>query len=262
MDDVETKVPYDPTEKRRFEISQDEFSRERIKGLLTAHKKLKEEIPFYAGMTLFGSLSKGKVLDAESAPKTDIDIVAFIDNDQYEATIDEFEKNNEEFREYLAEKLNSLTFDRDLDRSEKVKEIIRYYIGEKVDKLVRNNVESENLGKDNARAFIEFVDQNADHASLFERVSDEYLDSRKLFTIAATFFYDIGGDMKSYRETTLKNLLSLPPEEGERRWQVIADQMKGWERNDNVPESIAHTFPPTLAEAVKYYTTGKSTLES
>ena len=40
--------------------------------------------------------------------------------------------------------------------------------------------------------------------------------------------------------------------------------MKDWERTDKeigehaIPESIAHTYPQTLDEAVKYYTAGGS----
>ena len=59
----EIKNKYIPSSDKRFEISSDVFSRERINAVKETYKILKNEIPFFAGITVYGSLSKGKKLD-------------------------------------------------------------------------------------------------------------------------------------------------------------------------------------------------------
>jgi hypothetical protein len=71
--------------------------------------------------------------------------------------------------------------------------------------------------------------------------------------IAAPFFFDIGNGLRKYRESYMKKLLSLPESEAEGLWQKNVTAMKTWERRNDIPDAIASTYPPTLADAMKYY---------
>src|SRR3989338_7564002 len=75
------KESYTPSE-RRFEISKDQFSRERIKKLMEVYRGLQEEFPgMHFAFSLFGSLSKGRELTTENVADTDVDLFCFYDSD-------------------------------------------------------------------------------------------------------------------------------------------------------------------------------------
>lgn len=78
----EEKVSYKPSQTKRFEISHDPISRERITALTTTIKELRRKHPFVAGAILFGSLSKGKQLDENTADKSDVDFTIYLDTDR------------------------------------------------------------------------------------------------------------------------------------------------------------------------------------
>lgn len=63
MSTKEQAGAYTPYQNNRFEISADPYSQARYKSICEASSSLKDRFPHFAGFTLFGSLSKGKVLD-------------------------------------------------------------------------------------------------------------------------------------------------------------------------------------------------------
>src|SRR5438128_3559318 len=85
------KISYEPVQERRFAISPDSFSRERLKLLTDLKSEVENRLDFKTYLSLFGSLSKGKPLDADNAPQSDIDLDIFIDGedmrDHHEAAL-------------------------------------------------------------------------------------------------------------------------------------------------------------------------------
>lgn len=75
------KMAYEPSQEKRFEISGDEYSRERIEMIRLFYDKLRSFFGVSMGLVLFGSLAKGKKLDVETKENADIDFTLFIDLD-------------------------------------------------------------------------------------------------------------------------------------------------------------------------------------
>src|SRR3989344_4138779 len=71
---------YTPSLEHRFQISDDPISQERYKFVTNIGEKL-TSFPFYTGLTLKGSLSKGKALTPENASQTDMNMGVFLDFD-------------------------------------------------------------------------------------------------------------------------------------------------------------------------------------
>lgn len=88
MAEGKERIPYQPPEGKRFEVSRDAYTKERLVALKEMYREFQDELPFDVGLSLFGSLSKGKELSEQSVGRTDIDIVVFADRDE---AIDSFE---------------------------------------------------------------------------------------------------------------------------------------------------------------------------
>ena len=74
------KIPYEPSEQKRFDISKDEYSRERLAVVKSFYETMRKSFDVSMGLVLFGSLAKGKELDAVKKDATDVDFTLFIDN--------------------------------------------------------------------------------------------------------------------------------------------------------------------------------------
>ncbi|GEM_PF-4624549 len=267
----EEKVPYSPSEARRFDLSHDEYSRERVKSLLTAYRTLKEELPFFAGLSVFGSLSKGKALTVETAQETDIDVFAFIDNDKYKETIYDFE-NTPEFQEFFQEYMKKPQYsamDMERVRADNVRSATERFLEKRLKQLVSQGITNQPVDEEKVSVETGFIAIEDKPHSLYNHVAirDEIAEAGRGLAdielavdlpIAGAFFYDIGGGLTPYRKEFFKKLLSEPEEVAEKHWQTAVNAMKAWERKHNIPESIAQAYPPTLAEAVKYYTSNSS----
>ena len=64
--------PRDPN--RRFEVSGETFSRERLAAVRETYEQLKTARPDFLGLTLYGSMTNGRAI-----PESDIDCSVFID---------------------------------------------------------------------------------------------------------------------------------------------------------------------------------------
>ncbi|HSW48254.1 MAG TPA: hypothetical protein VLG67_04190 [Candidatus Saccharimonadales bacterium] len=250
MGNVETKIRYQPPEIRRFEVSQDPFSRERLRALLTTNRTLKQEIPFYAGMTLFGSLSKRKVLTAETAPSADIDVVTFMDTDIYDATISDFETDSR-FQEYLKEHGRHVTPN---------KIGLRRAAGSFIQRRVSDLVSIETSNPVNVRTSIQEITDDTLFKSVEarkgNRIHTNHPGSFGAFNPASFFFLDIGNGLRKYREKFMEKLLTLSPVDAESSWQIVLKSMKKWERDGIIPDSISYAYPPTFKDAIEYYSNG------
>src|SRR3989344_7067304 len=77
------KVLYQRSQRKRYEISRDAFSKERISVLRELQAELSEKLPVSLSITVMGSLLKGKKLDSEeTAENTDMDLFVHIDKEE------------------------------------------------------------------------------------------------------------------------------------------------------------------------------------
>jgi predicted nucleotidyltransferase len=78
------KVAYTPSQNKFFEISKDPISQERKKVLMECFRDLNKLFPgLDIGFSLFGSLSKGKLLDTPGiAESSDIDLLVLFSKEK------------------------------------------------------------------------------------------------------------------------------------------------------------------------------------
>lgn len=259
----ETKVPYEPTLKRRFELSQDPFTQERVKALLRAHRELKRDVPFFAGMTAFGSLTKGKVLDAESAKATDVDLFLFVDVDKYESMIDGFINRPDitELYKSVFEHRREGSNVSDHERQSRIELVVNTYLSRKVsgimnDSIIPDRRPSSLVHLDGA---FEFISADSEEPfSIFSWVEDDFggppaspLEDN--IVIAGPLLFDIGGGMRPYREAFMKKMLTLPKDKQDEYWKLTVNAMRIWEREGKNPPELADWYPDNFQDAVKIY---------
>ena len=105
------KFPYEPSEKKRFEVSDDEYSRERLATVKSFYETMHQSFDVPMGLALFGSLAKGKELDAEKKDASDVDFTLYIDLDEYKRKYIENLKNNKDFSEFEVRRLDGFCRD-------------------------------------------------------------------------------------------------------------------------------------------------------
>lgn len=101
------KVPYEPNQEKRFRISDDEYSKERVWKIELFYKKMRDFFEVSMGLVLFGSLAKGKVLDMETKENADVDLTLFIDVDEYNEKYVENLKKSDTFLFFEKGRLNT-----------------------------------------------------------------------------------------------------------------------------------------------------------
>ncbi len=84
------KTPYTPSPDKRFLVSPDAISRQRIEIIKELHHELARELPFTFACSVWGSLAKGKPLTADTAHTSDIDLTLFFDIDELQAHFPRF----------------------------------------------------------------------------------------------------------------------------------------------------------------------------
>lgn len=77
--DLGRKIPYDSHKTKLFHVSEDEWSRERIRALKEAADIFVRTLPFEVGIGLYGSLAKGKTLTEGTVEYSDVDIQIFLE---------------------------------------------------------------------------------------------------------------------------------------------------------------------------------------
>lgn len=104
------KFPYESSQKKRFDVSSDEYSHERISVMKSFYEKLHQSFDVPMGLALFGSLAKGKELDTEKKDASDIDFSLYIDLDEYKKKYIENlqKKKNEKFLEFEVRRFDAL----------------------------------------------------------------------------------------------------------------------------------------------------------
>src|SRR3989344_6495150 len=99
------RISYEPSKKKRFEISNDEYSKERLETLKLFYDSMKQLFDVPMGLVLFGSLAKGKELDDAKKESADIDFTLFVDLDNYQEKYIENLKRNPIFADFEERRL-------------------------------------------------------------------------------------------------------------------------------------------------------------
>jgi len=249
---------YESHPEKRFHISHDEISRERIQLLKELHEKLREEIPdITIGFTLFGSLSKGRELTVETAPSADIDMAIFIDIDDIQKKIGDLEEKNpnSKFAQFVPPPAQ-WTWD-DLKEEMRSREFckVRAYIGRRlVEIAVERQDPHDKPDQKKLQLFVYPIAQEGS-SSIFNVVKDYYAaiqekrDADILVSqerVARFFHLDVGGSMRKYRRDFLQKLANMPDhEQAKELWDVTVYAMKVQERFkwEELSEQLKRAFP-------------------
>lgn len=255
MDRSGEKIAYTPSENKRFEISPDPFSRERVQALHAAYNQLRAEIPDVSiAFTLGGSLAKGKVLTEETAKAADIDLHYFIDKDELHAHAPEVAS--------LASSLTGRSFGSD-EKGGK-----RAAAGLVERALNRPLQDGSNLLAHCERFYVDLLRGSAsfiDDHTIFDKVTlhREELKNWDFYYLRVTpkligqyFSLDIGGGMRKYIQSFLRQLEmqdAKVPGDAEALWQTTRKAVEKYERGDVIPSNVIRQFPQTYEDACKYY---------
>lgn len=264
------KPPFPPTTRKRYEISEDPFSRDRIYGLYKTIRALKSEFPFIAGLTVHGSLIKNKGLLSFTAGDTDIDTNLFIDvdrlkesqeallgNPEYTQTLQFVYKDlqedgieqltEEEIQFRAASEFISNKFREDFQNQARIRP-------EETSELIITRVRKIALEGPYSLQEQEFT--------TYPRPAPDEAETngvkQHLSRVAAPWVLDVGGGLKPYRQRFLEELAQRDIQEAERMWQYVRGISIKWERNDweknvPVPQEIRAQYPTAFREALRYY---------
>lgn len=266
------KVLYAPSERKRFEVSSDPYSRERIRQLHDVYNEVKEALPEISiAFTLGGSLAKGKRLTKETANSTDIDLYIFIDENDVENNYREMTTSNSRFAaiyhgelEDLEEALKDNEFSTRKERERTaawraVKDIIyQSFQRELHDGSILSQLKDDHysdrygIAMRGPRSIIGILE-----AWEIERMDyDHYFPQPSKANLAHFFQLDIGGGMKKYIRGFLQKLGEMDMEEpgkAEEKWQTVKFVLEDVERNREIPEKVRQQYPQTFIEACGRY---------
>ncbi len=268
---------YVPSPDHRFVVSDDKFSQVRFETVKRVWQGIHKEYPFVSGMTLFGSLSKGKELTRENLQRTDIDMATFIDVDDflrygksqmtdkplYNTWVERFET---EESDYIMDDIRNLPSGSELP----TKDVCRlraagYVIHEAVEKSVRSllvgrtGFEFAPPARDIVDNLCRFISKEGPFSPLFSaRRLHIGLTNPNLYVnltaqesaIGAVFAMDIGGTMGTYKQSFVDQLQTAPGLYGEVLWQIARDAMIKMERRGKISPGLESQYPRTLEEAI------------
>lgn len=281
----EGKVEYEPSQTKRFEISKDPYSRERLRATVDTIKELRVRYPFVVGATLFGSLSKGKSLDTQSAEKSDIDVVIFVDDNKAKENFEKLEEENDEVFADILEADHEIFGKRpsgDYRTPDRRKlEIVTGFISQTAEEKIKSIIPTHSFPKDHLgiginvsaidtvgefsmfetfnRAFLSF--QRPDQTvveRLKEVIKSLQTNENSILDISAValpWLLDIGGGLSKYRKAYLRQLQILDREERDLRWGATIAAVRFYERKNVIPERIQRQYPATYEEATRYFGT-------
>lgn len=240
---------YGHSKEKRFEVSPDLFSQERIKLLRELDEDLSNSLPEYVGITFHGSLSKGKKLEVENKDDSDIDLNIFVDKDMLQR---EFPGNDRpsEIEGYLNDYLDH--WDKSHAGSQDRMVALRKYFRESIkDRFGKVELHGD-PGLVIALGEEAFEDKIRDLNRTRNRDHEYYWKGLK--GIARLFHLGIGSNLNKYRKQFLEMLQE--EEEGEEMWHDLVEIMKKLERGSQQDgeEAKKLLFPPdNIEEAINFY---------
>ena len=258
---------YTPNSEKRWKVSEDEISRERLKGIREMHDYFKEQIPgVTVAVSLFGSLSKGKELDQSTAQSADMDLSVFVDYEEFEKNFQQIflehpESDFVKFVKEQAEDVKGFVLDPFSFSTPSSKDFLNYALwcfieksfADRFGNLSEQNtkktayVEIRKIGLSGPDSILSKATNSYNNKAQSADVADNGLWS---IEIARYFHLDIGGDMKKYRKDFYKEMADSlavggnKAEFAKKLWKHIVMAMKTAERyTENLPPELAEKFP-------------------
>lgn len=268
---IDGKISYTPPQSKRFDISKDAYSQRRLEVIRSAFAELKKVLPSI-GISLFGSLSKGKELTAETHAKSDIDVDIIVEASELKLRLKECAAAMPNFERVMKEQIPIIEKKqlkkRDVWRwnadeiqcaaaEEALKKGVRDMLVDMLDDVeptagqlsININVVAA-VDMEKMRHTLASCDPHPDFENSFESAA-AFDDATR--TAVAFFHLDVGGGLKKYRQEFLEKLGTLPQERRDWVWNDIADQIKDFERQNRISKDLQKQFPSTYEDAVNYY---------
>jgi len=255
---------YESSQAKRWEISKDETSRERLKKLKEVHDYFREQVPgVTVALSLFGSLSKGKELNQENKNTSDVDVSVFVDYDELEENFKKILDSQPEsdfirFVRGQVEEFKYLYPKALLFEDQKSKDFIKEVLKEFIETKFKESFGILPGGKDVASVVVKPISLKGE-SSLMQTANIFYNnyfsdDEEKVeswsYKIARYFHLDVGGGLKKYKEAFYKELSGMLAEGGQKAeyakslWSRIVQVIKTVERpTDNFSTEMEQKFP-------------------
>lgn len=278
---IESDKGYPPAQ-RRFEISDDEFSSERIGKLQEAYREISAKFPeVHIAFSLFGSLSKGKTLRygalgyqgyRHQASETDIDVVVLYDVQEVARVHQELLRKYPSYRS----RYKVLVADESLDPHKAAFEFGRLLSDEvhaTVEKLLDNQIklhlhmqEAALTGERSPLNYaVAFMNSFSGFLGDKGHIPPPTVEGRRLRTqwtndlslhihnLSSFFHRDIGGGLVRYQQRFMQDLAALDEPTRERLWQYANKSTRLFERGGKIPQKAEKDFPSTYEAAVRFY---------
>lgn len=272
------KIPYTPSVDKRFEISKDPYSKERLAILKNLRSHIKEMFDIDSGISLFGSLSTGKPLDKTSQASADIDLSIFVDEDSLQRSLPVLMKRPDMQEKYAEGEASVLTNLRHLRESSELGEIPKEVYETTllkskngivitaaktlIEDLVVKSLLQTGLPEEFIRQGLEVslinthginsIQYYVDAVYKAYRSQDAYFIQGTKWSLSAFWQLDVGGGMKKYRQAFLLNLTQGSIETAESTWKLIFDSVASFKRERSAKD-LKGQLPETFQEACKYY---------
>lgn len=268
---------YTPSSEHRFVLSSDPISQQRYQALLRAHRDLVAGIPFFVGIVLAGSLSKGRVLGPQT--DADVDVHGFVDIDEL-------------LTQKVALIAGSTEFAVNFRSSLRILAEVRKQIGEQEEQGTFLAVAKSHLERGVAEAFrARWVGLSGDHLALtfpdrapkidaqiypisFDSNSDYSLyqmvrqhevniisgfekQSKDGFILGKAFGWDLEGCLRPYRQSFFDELEMRSDKKA--LWKLVNRTVTYAERRykgGKIPKRLGPFYPETFEEAKAYYLKG------
>ncbi len=283
----EKPFSYEPPPEKRFAVSPDAYSRERVRVLTETRKELEQEFGIPIAFSLFGSLSKGKQLTEESAPESDVDLTLFLDIDALEqnaarlfsaggplesayVTILREEKmfaamqmSPREHWERTGLPLSAYTplLQQDVPTRARWLSAKRVACAKVEERLMEAETGYDDIASDVYALPIAMTGPHS-VAGVLEKMfllpPRGGVVSREMRAfqnhIARFFHLEVGGGLKKYRQAFLRELALADPAHAEQQWQIVRKAMEETERpKTQLGDALQTQYPETLHDALAYY---------
>lgn len=267
----EGKIPYEPIQEKRFAVSPDAFSRERLKFVMDIKTEIESKLHFRAYLALFGSLSKGKPLDAVRASKSDIDLKIFIDG----ADLREFHEvalaSDSRYAELYKDQARNYGVDVSVAiepaQLDAMQHWVICYLAEKgYEKRAQLGFDPRSVISDHdievlpiwPNSIMKAIKKlDVRRTELEAEGNPAWLDYKNGYGLAdkvARFFHlNPGGGLNTYIRSFFVEAIRLSRDERNRYWDEIRLSVANAERNGVIPEEMKGCLPATFEDATAYY---------
>ncbi len=262
------KESYDPSEKR-FQISDDKISRDRLSAVVKTYDELKEYLPgIPIGFSLFGSLSKGRRLQVSDVDKVykprfgpkfgneqipDIDLICYYDADAMITQHSNLMLNNADYATTYRKEMMLKREESDSGVPDTYSKYIEWLNSSTLETIL-NSFIVQTITKRNDGMFAPvhlFISPVRMEGA--DSIMDIVMNRGDSMKISGPFHLDVGGGLKPYRQAFLEQLSKMEPEKAERAWKRVNWCVRFHERKGVVPAFAKKQFPATFKEAVAYY---------